>query len=132
MPDRPAGLACRDHSETHFNPWSRVQSQAPHPRTADQPQKLHQRKNGSLAHGEGEGLAVIHRGNRDATPMSAPSSLNRSEAETGTDGRSKVVVVVIGHAGAVRNGDGQTTGDVGIRNSAKNVETLGEVVIRIE
>lgn len=32
----------------------------------------------------------------------------------------------------MRNGDGQTVGHVGIGNSRKNVETLGEVMIRIE
>src|ERR1700688_1451557 len=56
----------------------------------------------------------------------------RSEGETTTDRRSKVAVVVIGNAGAVRNGDGQTAVHVGIRNSGKSVETLGEVMIRIE
>jgi hypothetical protein len=40
--------------------------------------------------------------------------------------------VEIGDAGAMRNGDGQTAGYVGIRNSDKTVETLGEVMIRIE
>jgi hypothetical protein len=56
----------------------------------------------------------------------------RSEGETTTDCRSKVVVVEIGDAGAMRNGDGQTAAHVGIRNSGKTVETLGEVMIRIE
>src|ERR1700689_5890577 len=32
----------------------------------------------------------------------------------------------------MRNGDGQTAVHVGIRNSGKTVETLGEVTIRIE
>jgi hypothetical protein len=32
----------------------------------------------------------------------------------------------------VRNGDFQTAGDLGIRNAGKNVETFGEVIIRIE
>src|SRR5208282_685192 len=56
----------------------------------------------------------------------------RSEGETSTDCRSNVVVVVIGDAGLVRNGDGQTAADVGIRNAGINVETLGEVMIRVE
>ena len=59
-------------------------------------------------------------------------SRKRSEGETTTDCRSKVVVGVIGDAGAVRNGDGQTAAHVGIRNSSKRVETFGEVMIRIE
>jgi len=32
----------------------------------------------------------------------------------------------------VRNGDGQTAGDVGIRNAGISVKTFGEVIIRIE
>jgi hypothetical protein len=36
------------------------------------------------------------------------------------------------HAGAVRNGDGQTAADPGIRNSGKTIETLGEVMIHIK
>src|SRR5580700_11867809 len=55
-----------------------------------------------------------------------------SEAETATDCRSTVIVVVIGDAGTMRNGDGQTAAYPGIRNSDKAVETLGEVMIRIE
>jgi hypothetical protein len=55
----------------------------------------------------------------------------RSECETNTDCRSNVVVVEIGDAGAMRNGDGQTAGHVGTRNSGKNVQTLGEVIIHI-
>src|SRR4029077_3447824 len=46
--------------------------------------------------------------------------------------RSNVFVVVIGDAGAVRNGDGRTAANVGIRNSGINVQALGEVMIRIE
>jgi len=38
-------------------------------------------------------------------------------------------VVVIGDAGAMRNGDGQTAAHVGIRNSGKTVETLSEVMV---
>src|SRR5271163_3545391 len=56
----------------------------------------------------------------------------RSEAETTTDCRSTVVVVVIGDAGAMRNGDGQTAAHPGIGNSGKTIETLGEVMIQIE
>ena len=56
----------------------------------------------------------------------------RSERETTTDCRSKVVVAEIGDAGAMRNGDGQTAAHPGIRNSGKTVETLGEVMIRIQ
>src|ERR1700683_4509736 len=56
----------------------------------------------------------------------------RSEGETSTDRRSIVAVVEIGDAGAMRNGDGQTTGHEGIRKSGKSVETLGEVMIDIE
>ena len=62
-----------------------------------------------------------------------PNRRNRSsEGETTTDCRSNVVVVVIGDAGAMRNGDGQAAAHVGIRNSGITVETLGEVMIRIE
>jgi hypothetical protein len=43
-----------------------------------------------------------------------------------------LAVVVIGDAAAMRNGDGQTVAHVGIRNSGKSVETLGEVMIQIE
>src|SRR5271170_3636643 len=56
----------------------------------------------------------------------------RSEGETTTDCGSKVVGVVIGDAGTMRNGDGQTAAHPGIRNSGKAVETLGEVMIHIE
>jgi len=45
---------------------------------------------------------------------------------------SKVVVVLIGNARSMRNRDGQTAAHVGIRNSGITVETLGEVMIRIE
>src|ERR1700731_1892704 len=55
-----------------------------------------------------------------------------SEGETTTYCRSKVVVGVIGNAGTMRNGDGQTAAHPGIRNSGKTVETLGEVMIHIE
>src|SRR3984885_13599731 len=55
-----------------------------------------------------------------------------SEGETTTDCRSKVAVVEIGDARAVRNGDGQTAGHEGICKSGKSVETLGEVMIGIE
>src|SRR5882762_5860005 len=55
----------------------------------------------------------------------------RSEGEATAYCRSKVAVVVIGDAGAVRNGDGQTAAHVGIRNPGISVETLGEVTIRI-
>ena len=64
--------------------------------------------------------------------LSTEPPRKRSEGETTTDGRSKVVVVEIGDAGAMRNGDGQTAGHEGIRNPGKTVETFGEVVIRIE
>jgi hypothetical protein len=40
--------------------------------------------------------------------------------------------VEIRDAGAVRNGDGQAAAHVGIRNSGINVETLGEMMIRIK
>ena len=64
--------------------------------------------------------------------VSTEPARKRSEAETTTDCRSKVVVGVIGNAGAMRNGDGQTAADPGIRNSGKTVETFGEVMIHIE
>src|ERR1700728_4756394 len=60
------------------------------------------------------------------------SARKRSENETTTDRRSKVVVGLIRDAGTMRDGDGQTTLNVGVRNSGKTVETLGEVMIRIE
>src|SRR5580692_7006617 len=56
----------------------------------------------------------------------------RSEGETTTDCRSSVVVGVIGDAGSMWNGDGQTAGHPGIRNSGISVETLGEVMIHVE
>src|SRR5271169_6183592 len=59
-------------------------------------------------------------------------SRKRSEGETTTDCRSSVVVVDVGDAGAMRNGDGQTAAHVGVRNSGKTVETLGEAMIDIE
>src|SRR6202050_1991890 len=67
-----------------------------------------------------------HAGSRLSPPR------KRLEAETGTECRSKVAVVEIGDAGAMRNGDGQTAGHVRIRKSGRTVETLGEVVIRIK
>src|SRR6202453_1523405 len=67
-----------------------------------------------------------HAGSRLSPPR------KRSEAETTTDCRSKGVVVEIGDAGAMRNGDSQTAGHKGIRKSGKSVETLGEVMIEIE
>src|SRR5580700_3146031 len=63
-------------------------------------------------------------------PTSPPRK--RSEGKTTTDCRSKVAVVLIGDAGAMRNGDGQTAAHVGIRDSGKGVEALSEVMIRIE
>src|SRR5271168_2218170 len=56
----------------------------------------------------------------------------RSEGEASTDCRSRVAIVEIGDAGAMRNGDGQTAAHVGIRIPGKSVETLGEVIIHIE
>src|SRR5277367_5389148 len=56
----------------------------------------------------------------------------RSEGETNTDCRSNVGWVDIGHAGAMRNGDGQTTAHEGIGNSDVTVETFSEVIIRID
>src|SRR6202043_2874383 len=65
-------------------------------------------------------------------PYPKGTAFVNSEGETTTNCRSKVVVVVIRDAGAVRNGDGQTAADVGIRNAGIGVETFGEVMIRIE
>src|SRR5271167_4650605 len=62
----------------------------------------------------------------------SPPPRKRSEGETTADCRSTVVVGVIGDARFMRNGDGQTAAHPGIRNSRKTVETLGEVMIRIE
>src|ERR1035438_8595653 len=70
--------------------------------------------------------------NRHADSFRQLPPRKRSEGETTTDCRSKVVVGVIGDAGAMRNGDGQTAAHVGICNSGKRVETLGEVMIQIE
>lgn len=53
----------------------------------------------------------------------------RSEGKAGTDCRSKVVVRLVGDAGAMGNRDGQTAAHPGIRNPGKTVETLGEVMI---
>src|SRR5580698_2359918 len=52
-----------------------------------------------------------------------------SERETTTDRRSIVAVVKIGDAGAMRNGDGQTSGHKRVCQSGKSVEALSEVVI---
>src|ERR1700678_1962951 len=71
-------------------------------------------------------------GRRPCGLSTEPAARRRSEGETATDCRSKVVVVVIGDAGAMRNGDGQTAAHVRICNSGKTVETLGEVMIHIE
>ena len=49
----------------------------------------------------------------------ASDLLKRSDRETTTDFWSKVIVAVIGDAGPMRNGDGQTTAHIGIRNSGK-------------
>src|SRR6202041_3050466 len=57
---------------------------------------------------------------------------NGSERETTANCRCSVVLIEIGDAGAVRNGDGQTAAHVGIRNSGISVETLGEMMIRIQ
>jgi len=65
-------------------------------------------------------------------PLGLKGRAKRSERETTTNGRSKVVVVVIGDAGAVWNGDGETAAHVGVRNAGKNVEAPGEVMIRVE
>src|SRR6202035_3888054 len=56
----------------------------------------------------------------------------RSECETTTDRWSKVVVRVIGDAGAMRNRNGESAAYPGICNSGKTVETLGEVMIEIK
>ena len=78
--------------------------------------------------------AAAHRrscapGTRVGSRLSPPRK--RSEDETSTDCRSKVAVVQIGDAGAVRDSDGQTAGHEGIRKSSKTIQTLGEVMIRI-
>src|SRR5271154_195510 len=70
-------------------------------------------------------------GSRTRSRSSMPPR-KRSEGETATDYRSKIVGVVIGDAGAMRNSDGQTAAHIGIRNSGKQVETLGDMTIRIE
>jgi len=79
-------------------------------------------------------IRVIHdvrrHGEDDLARLSPPRK--RSEGETTTDCRSTVVVGVIGDAGFMRNGDGQTAAHPGIRNSGITVETLGEVMIQIE
>jgi hypothetical protein len=77
------------------------------------------------AHGRSR-ASSSHLGSRLSPPR------KRSEGETNTDCRSKVARVVVGDAGAMRNGDGQTAAHVRIRNSGVTVETLGEVMIRIE
>src|ERR1700683_4101237 len=56
-------------------------------------------------------------------------SRKRSEGETSTDRRSKVVGVVVRDTGAMRNSDVQAAAHVGIRNSGETVETLGEVMV---
>src|SRR5579862_7730677 len=56
----------------------------------------------------------------------------RSEGETAADRRCNVGVVLIGNAGAMRNGDGQTALHVGNSNSRKPVETRGEAMVHIE
>src|ERR1700722_12050609 len=56
----------------------------------------------------------------------------RSERETNTGCRSKVAVVPVRDAGAMRNRDAQTAAHPGIGNSGETVQALGEVMIRIE
>src|SRR3984885_8159052 len=56
----------------------------------------------------------------------------RSERETSTDYRSKVVGEIVGNSGTMRKGDVQTSGHVGIRDSRERVETRRKVVIHIE
>ena len=55
-----------------------------------------------------------------------------SERETNTGCRSKVAVVPVGDAGAMRNRDAQTAAHPGIGNSGETVQALGEVMIGIE
>src|SRR5271155_3884080 len=74
------------------------------------------------------GMALHYQGN--GTDARRPG--NRSEGEARANCRCGVVLVDIGDAGAVRNGDGQTAADVGIRNAGVSIETLGEVMIRIK
>ena len=62
----------------------------------------------------------------------SPASVIGSEGEAAPDCWSKVVVGVIGDAGAMRNGDSQTAAHEGICNSGKRVETLGEVMVQVE
>src|SRR5271167_262425 len=61
-----------------------------------------------------------------------PAARKRSEGESTPNRWSKVVVGLIGDARPMRNGDGQTAAHPGIRNSGITVETLGEVMIRVE
>ena len=68
-------------------------------------------------------------------PVAARASRSyreRSEGDPNSDHRSNVVVVEIGDAGSVRNGDGHTAAHVGIRNSGISVETLREMMINEE
>ena len=69
---------------------------------------------------------------RSVRPSRLGPPRSGSEGEASTNCRSNVVLVEIRDAGAVRNGDGQTAADVGICNAGISVETLGEVMIRIE
>ena len=71
-------------------------------------------------------------GRRRACGVSTESAAERSEAESTADCRSNVIVVKIGNAGTMRNGDGQAAGHIGTRNSGKSVEALGEMMIYIE
>ena len=65
-------------------------------------------------------------------PDSISLPRKRSEGETTADGRSKVAVVEIGDAGAMRDGDSETAGHERVRKSGKTVESFGEVMIEIE
>jgi hypothetical protein len=73
--------------------------------------------------------AQTSRASAAATGARAARRGQRSEGETNSDHRRNVVVVVIGHAGTVRNGDRQTAAHLGIRNSGISIETLREVMI---
>src|ERR1700722_16626820 len=80
----------------------------------------------------GIGMVSLLRAHDIARHLGHKVNARALEGEPPTDCRRNVAVVVIRDTGAVRNGDGQTAADVGIRNARKSVEALGEVMIHVE
>jgi hypothetical protein len=54
------------------------------------------------------------------------------EREARADQRSNIAVVVVRHAGSVRNGNRQAAAYIGAGNSGETVQTLREVIVHVE